>query len=221
MIKAAVFDLDGTLLNTITTIAYYGNKALSAHGLVTFSENDYKYFVGDGAKKLILRMLEEQNACTQEFFLPVYTLYNEIYDSAPTYLTEPYEGIKELISTLKSMDLKLAVLSNKPDFAVKSNIKEFFGDGFDIVCGGKEGVKLKPEPDALFAILSELNVCADECIYIGDTSVDMKTGKAAGALTVGVLWGFRDMEELINSGADITVSTPQEIIDIIKQKCLP
>lgn len=218
MIKAVVYDLDGTLLDTITTISGNGNSALEAFGLKTFSPDEYKYFVGDGAKNLILRMIRAAGADENEYFEPVFAYYNELYDSAPTHDTKPYPGICELVEKIKDLGIKQAVLSNKPDFATKSAVRGFFGDVFDKVYGGREGVKLKPCPDALYALLNELEVSADECVYVGDTSVDMKTGKSAGAYTVGVLWGFRDRRELEENGADVIVNTPLEILEIINSQ---
>lgn len=217
MIKAVVYDLDGTLLDTLTTISGNANAAMSRFGLKCFSKDEYKYFVGDGAKNLILRMLEAAGADVKEYFEPVFAFYNELYNSAPTHDTKPYPGICELVSEMKVLGIKQAVLSNKPDFATKSAVSGFFGDVFDKVYGGRDGVKLKPCPDALHALLDELKVSADECVYVGDTSVDMKTGKSAGAYTVGVLWGFRDRRELEENGADQIVAQPNEILDIVNR----
>lgn len=217
MIKAVVYDLDGTLLDTISTIANNANAALTHFGLPTFTNDEYKYFVGNGAKNLVLRMLEAGGASKDKYFDPVFTLYNEMYDSAPTADTKPYEGIVELAGELKAMGIKQAVLSNKPDFATKSAVRGFFGDIFDKVYGARAGVKLKPEPDALYALLDELKISASECLYVGDTGVDMQTGKRAGAYTVGVLWGFRTRAELVENGADKIVSHPCEILETVRE----
>ncbi|MBQ7820925.1 MAG: HAD family hydrolase [Clostridia bacterium] len=215
MIKAVVYDLDGTLLDTLSTIAYYANKAMSEFSLATYEKDRYRYFVGNGAKVLIKRLLENNSVSTDEYFERVFAYYNEIYDAAPLYLTEPYKGICELVGTLSEMGIKQAVLSNKPDFAVKSNVAHFFGDTFDKVYGAREGVALKPDPAMLLSLLDELGVRPDECVYVGDTDVDMLTGRAAGALTVGVLWGFRDREELEANGADRIVTEPAEVLEIL------
>ena len=217
MIKAVVYDLDGTLLNTLTTIAGYGNAAMKKFGFCEFEERKYRYFVGNGAKVLIERMLNEAGAPKDKYFDRIYTYYNEIYDANPLYNTKPYDGIPELVSAVRELGIKQAVLSNKPDFAVKSNIKHFFGETFDKVYGGREGIALKPDPGALFALLDELDAKPDECVYVGDTYVDMKTGKSAGAVTVGVLWGFRDRKELEENNADYIVSEPSEIYTLIKR----
>ena len=217
MIKFVVYDLDGTLLDTLSTITYYGNKTMEHSGLNGFESDRYKRFVGNGARVLIKRLIEANGADESECFDRAFEYYNEIYNASPLYLTAPYEGITELVKTLAEMKIKQAVLSNKPDFAVKSNVSHFFEDAFDKVYGARDGVPLKPDPAMLNALLDELGVKPDECVYVGDTDVDMKTGRAAGAYTVGVLWGFRDRAELEANGADAIVSSPYQIADIIRK----
>lgn len=214
-IKCAVFDLDGTLLNTIKTINYYLNFALTKHGLGAVSETDTMSFVGNGAKKLIERAIDGVGG-DRNLFDAVFKTYNEAYNASPYYLTEPYDGIAELISNLKSSGIKLAVLSNKPDFATKAAVKHFFGDLFDLVLGGRENVPLKPCPDALFDIMSEFGVTPDETAYIGDSEPDVQTAKNASvALNISVTWGFRTKDQLKNAGAEILINKPLEIIDLI------
>ena len=219
MIKLCIFDLDGTLTNTITTINHYLNVALSANGISSVTEEESKYLVGNGAKLLIKRALIAKGAYNDAVFEKVYKDYNEAYNKEPLYLTEVYSGIKELLCELKMRGVKLAVLSNKPDYPVKNVIKHFFDGFFDCVRGGIEGVPLKPDKTACEKILAELGLTRDECAFIGDTSVDIETGKNLGAkTTVGVLWGFRTREELENAGADIIVSHPSEIISEVFEK---
>ncbi len=218
MIKAVIYDLDGTLLDTLSTIAGYANTAMRKFGLCEFETECFKTFVGNGAKVLIKRVLEASGADVEKYFDKVYTYYNEIYNSDPISITKPYDGIVELINSVKALGIKQAVLSNKPDYATKGVAKRFFGDIFDEVYGGREGVELKPHPAALLSLLDELKIKPEECIFVGDTYVDIRTGKSAGAQTIGVLWGFRDREELSGEGADYIVEDPEEILDIIK-KC--
>ena len=214
-IKCAVFDLDGTLLNTIKTINYYLNLALSEHGLGSVSEEDTMSFVGDGATKLIERALASVGA-GNDLFDSVYKTYNEAYNSSHYYLTNVYEGIPELLSALKSKGIRLAVLSNKPDFAVKATVSKFLPDTFDIVRGGVDGIPLKPSPHSLFAILNELGVSVDETAYVGDSEPDVLTAKNAGITNgIFVTWGFRTREQLLNSMAKILVDRPSEIFDIL------
>ncbi len=213
--KAVIFDLDGTLLNTIGTIAYYGNKALSAFGFQTATEEEYKYFVGNGAVKLIERALDKSGEWTGEDFSKVYNYYNEIYNSKPLYLTGTFPGIGEMLKTLKGSGIKLGVLSNKPDEAVKGVVESFFGGIFDAVSGGKEGVPLKPDPSAVNLMLSSLGAEKARSAFIGDSGVDIMTGKNAALHTIGVNWGFRTEDELKKAGAEHIVSSPGEIIKLI------
>lgn len=214
-IKCAVFDLDGTLLNTIKTINYYLNLALSTYGLGSVSEEDTMRFVGDGAIKLIERALDRVGA-DSSLFDSVYKTYNEAYNSSPYYLTEVYEGIPELLSALKGKGIRLAVLSNKPDFAVKATIGKFLPDTFDIVRGGVDGVPLKPSPDALFEILREFGFTPDETAYIGDSEPDVLTAQNAGIKNaIFVTYGFRTADQLIYAGAKTVVDKAFDIISLI------
>ncbi len=216
MIKYAVFDLDGTLLNTIKTITHYVNSVLRCENIREISEEECKYFVGDGARALIRRALASRGNFSESTFLRVYEDYNREYNGNALYLTEPYEGIPELLSELKKRSITLAVLSNKPDYATREVIGSFFPNTFSAVRGGIDGVPLKPEPDGVFEILRELGADISEVIYLGDTGVDMQTGKGAGAKkTVGVLWGFRTREELLQNGADAIVESPLDILNLL------
>lgn len=219
MIRACLFDLDGTVLDTIKSIAYYGNLALKEFGVEPIETVKYNYFAGNGAKMLIKRMLEYRSCYSEELFNKVYPFYIQSYDANPTYLTEPFEGIYELLTTLDSMEVSSAVISNKPDFAARSVCEEKFDEGlFKLVRGQVDGVKIKPDTQGVLLVMKELGVNPDEVLYIGDTDVDMKTGKNLGAYTIGVLWGFRDKEELITNGADELVAYPMEIAHIIERK---
>ena len=218
MIKCCIFDLDGTLLNTIDAITYYVNLVLEANGINPISTEEAKIFVGDGSKNLIRRVLIFRGEYrSEEFFEHLHTEYKTNYDKAPLYITEPYGGIPELKVALKRRGIKLGVLSNKPHSAVLPIVEHFFGDAFDLVLGANQNVPLKPDPTGLFAMLDELSVKPSELAFIGDTAVDIETARAAGAaLSVGVLWGFRDENELVGAGADVTVSRAMEILELIK-----
>ena len=217
MIKACIFDLDGTLLNTLPTICYYVNLTLSKFGMGRVSEKDVKTMVGNGSKKLIERAILKQGA-ELDNFEKIHTFYSESYDKDVTYLTHTYDGIPELLAHLKTLGIKTAVLSNKPDFAAKEAVKTFLGDLVDTTYGGRDDVPLKPSPDGVLEIMKELGVTKEESVFIGDSSVDMLTGKNSGIFTIGVSWGFRDEEELIQNGADKIVSSPEMIGDIINSK---
>lgn len=215
-IKCAVFDLDGTLLNTIKTINYYLNQALDKNGLGLIGEDDCREFVGCGAVKLIERALDHLGADKGRYFDAVFTDYNALYDADPYYLTDPYDGIDELLTELKQRGILLAVLSNKPDFATRSAVGRFFPEAFDICYGAREGIPLKPNPEALLSILSDLGVSNSEAAYIGDSEPDIKTAENANvALSVSVSWGFRSAERLSFAGASIIIDHPGEILKFI------
>lgn len=215
MIKACIFDMDGTTVNTINSIAYFANNALKKAGLSSIDTEDYKYLVGKGAKILVSGMLEKIGA-DQKYFDTVFPEYNTTYDNDFLYLTEAYEGIIDLLKSLKDKGIKTTILSNKPHATALKVCDALFGsDLIDICYGARDGVALKPDPEGVFKIIDELGLNKEECIYIGDTSTDMKTGKSADLYTVGVLWGFRKKDELAANGADAIISHPSELLEII------
>lgn len=218
MKKLCIFDLDGTLLDTLPTISYYCNLSLREFGLPEIEEEKFKYLAGNGAKVLIERMLDEVGADREEYFDKVYKFYNREYDKNVSHLTKPFDGVPEMLAGLKTLGIDTAVISNKPDFAAVNVVKLFLGELVDIAHGGRDGIPLKPAPDGVFEIMEEAGVTADECIYVGDTGTDMETGKNSGIFSIGVLWGFRKEDELLENGADIIVSHPLEILEYAK-KC--
>ena len=213
MIKCIVFDLDGTLLDTLDTILYYVNKTFEENGVEPITRDECRLFVGNGARRLLERALNSRGAYSKELFDKIFTEYNAAYNAEPYYLTRPYDGIVEVINTLRARGLKLGVLSNKPDFATRAAAHHFFGDAFDLVRGGIDGVALKPMPDAAFAMLDELGVTPEETAYVGDSDVDILTAKNfSPALFVSVLWGFREREELLALGAENFAESTDELI---------
>ena len=216
-IKCAVFDLDGTLLNTIKTINYYLNFALAKNGLGSVCEADTATFVGDGAGMLVSRALDRLGITDGIIYDRVFADYNAAYDADPYYLTEIYPGITELLLALRGQGIILAVLSNKPDFATRAAVSHFFGDIFTTASGAKEGVRLKPHPDSLLNMLASLSVSPAETIYIGDSDQDINTARNASvAGCISVSWGFRSREHLISSGAQHLVDTPSELGDLLE-----
>lgn len=218
MIKGCIFDLDGTLLDTVATIAHYGNYALSAHGYATASVDSYRYFAGNGARKLVERMLVHANAYTEDAFSRVYATYMKAYDASPLHLTRPFDGIFTLLDFLKGCGVKIAVLSNKPDSATRPIVEHFFPNAFSYITGSRDGVALKPAPDGVYAIMDALSLRPEDTLFVGDTGVDMETGKNAGLRAVGCLWGFRDEDELRSLGADYIVCHPHEIITLVEKE---
>ncbi len=213
-IKACIFDLDGTISNTINSIAYFANNALAKYNLPPVETEKYKYFVGDGADTLVHRMMAEVGEEREEIFEKVLEYYNTTYDNDFMYLTHVYDGIPETIAALKNKGIKIAVLSNKPHPTTVKVINELFGEGyFDICYGNRPGIPKKPDPSPLLDIIESFGFEKDECLYIGDTSTDMKTGKGAGLFTIGVLWGFRDETDL--TLADAIIKEPAEILNFI------
>ena len=212
--KVCIFDLDGTLLNTLPAIAYFCNTALAHFGLSTFPEDRFRYFAGNGAKNLVKNMLDAQGADTEALFEPVYTYYNEIYNANPTKNTAPYPEIPALLATLQEKGIALAVLSNKPHYAVCETVKGFFPDiAFSVVQGQTEALPLKPSPEGIFRILSAVGAKREECLYSGDSDVDMKTALAAGVFSVGAAWGFRGEKELTEAGASAVAANPLALLD--------
>ena len=215
-IKCAVFDLDGTLLNTIKTISYYLNLALSKNGLRCISESDCQRFVGNGASLLVERALWHISAYSESMHGQVFSDYNDAYDANPYYLTEPYPGVVELLSDLRARGVSLAVLSNKPHTATSAAVSHFFPGMFDVVQGGVEGLPLKPCPDSLLSIISDLGSTSEQTAYVGDSEVDVLTAKnAAVGLSLSVTWGFRTRRELELAGAVTLVDSPTDIEALI------
>jgi phosphoglycolate phosphatase len=200
-IKLAIFDLDGTLLNTIYDLAHSTNYALKESGFPEHPIETYKFFVGNGINKLFERALPENEktdaniARVRKAFLPYYDKHNADY-------TKPYKGIYDLLKTLQSKGVMLAVASNKYQSATETLISNLFPDiTFAAVFGQREGVPVKPDPAIVHDILNITGVSPKEAVYIGDSGVDMQTAANSGVVSIGVTWGFRPREELENTGA--------------------
>lgn len=214
-IKCVVFDLDGTLLDTIKTINYYLNIALEMNGVKAVTEMECLGFVGYGAKWLVECALRNSDSYSAEMLTKVLKDYNSVYNADPYYLTEVYDGVLESLEALREQGISLAVLSNKPDFAVREVVSRFLPDVFSYVGGAKDGVPLKPRPDSLIAILSELGFSSDEAVYVGDSEVDVETARNANMPCISVSWGFRTAEQLKEAGATHLATTPNEMTTII------
>lgn len=212
MYKFCAFDLDGTLVDTLESLAYFCNQSLKKFGFSEIETEKYKQLVGSGAKNLVKGMLKTVGDCECTMFDKVYEDYIKAYHENCLYLAKPYDGINEMLYELKEKGVKLAVLSNKPHESTVKIIKGIFGEDMFCYCAGnREGVPRKPDPTALLSIAKELSVSAKDGVYVGDSGSDMETGKNAGMMSIGVLWGFRDGGELLENGADILVSTPEQI----------
>ena len=218
MIKLCIFDLDGTVLDTVDSIAHYGNFALKTHGIEEIPNEEYKFLAGNGIANLIKNMLNFRNAYSDELFEKVFRTYDDAYNANVSYKSKIFYGLKETLDEIKALDVKLAIVSNKPDFAARTVVKEIYGeDYFSFVTGQVKGGPLKPDPKVVLSVLEKFGVKKEECIYVGDTSTDMKTGKNAELYTVGVLWGFRGEKELRDNGADIIIDKPIQLLETVKK----
>lgn len=210
MIKGVLFDLDGTLTNTLADISTAMNRALTLYGLPTWEEKEYCYLVGNGAKILAQRAVRER----QELAEAVQMAYQAYYEVHNLVKTRPYDGMPELLRALAKRGLKLAVLSNKPDADTKHVIAHYFADiPWAVVRGQVEGVPVKPDPAGALAVAAEMGVDPAEILYLGDTKVDMQTAVSAGMQPVGVLWGFRTRQELLENGAKWLIDYPMQLLE--------
>ena len=213
-IKAAIFDLDGTLINSLTDIALSMNKALEILGYPTHEIQKYVDFIGSGAKHLAACAIDESKRQNDKEVEKLLSVYKEIYATAYLDNTAAYDGIEKMLNTLCG-DIPVCVLSNKPNQATKELVEIIFKDiSFKYVYGQREGIPKKPDPFVVLQIAKELELKPEEIMYVGDSGVDMQTGRSAGCVTVGVLWGFRTREELLENGAQYLVDSPQKIVDI-------
>ena len=226
--KGVIFDLDGTLLDSLSGIANAMNGLLEQMGYPPHPQDSYRKFVGDGIKMLIKR------AMPTEWYdsFPNNELRENIIDGEITGLvkefrdfyavtwprdTKPFDGIKELLNDLTETGIKMAVLSNKADDLTKPMVMEFLPDQhFEMVLGGRPGIPRKPDPTAVTEIIDTLELLQDEIIFIGDSDIDMRTAVNANLTAVGVSWGLRDREELLENGAVFMLDTPSELWNIIK-----
>lgn len=217
MKHAVIFDLDGTLTDTVGSIAEAGNAMLTLRGYAPQPVDAYRYFAGDGAKMLVLRALTAAGDPDPECSLPqALEQYMEIFARTCTNGVNPFDGIPELLNELKARSIHTAVLSNKPHPMTVDVVHSIFGDGvFTIVQGQTADIPPKPDQTGVQRILAQLNLQPKDCLYVGDTDVDMDTGRNAGMETVGVLWGFRDEAELKAHRADHIISHPLQILELL------
>lgn len=208
-----IFDLDGTLLDTLQDLAAAVNYALRQNGMMEHSVDDIRRFVGNGVRKLIERAIPDgtRNSKMEEVFSAFRTYYiNHSLDA-----TQPYEGINELLQELKNRGCKMAVVSNKMMAATQELVEHFFPE-IEVAMGENEaaGIRRKPAPDMVLEALRRLGVEAETAVYVGDSDVDIQTAKNAGIPCISVLWGFRDKDFLLEHGAQQFVERPEEILTI-------
>ncbi len=211
MKKAVIFDLDGTLLNTLDDLADSTNYALSRFGYPTRTIDEVRQFVGNGVAKLIERAIPEGK--NNPNFEKCLAIFKENYAQNMYNKTAPYNGIIEMLSNLKSKEIKIAVVSNKFDLAVKELCKKYFEGFIDFAAGENEaqGIKKKPAPDTVISVLNEFNFASEDAVYVGDSDVDIMTAKNSKMPCISVTWGFRDEKFLLENGATILINAPSEI----------
>lgn len=213
--QLVIFDLDGTLINSVADLGQATNHALQLHGFPMHDLSKYNYFVGNGVAKLIERALPEQfrDAATIE---KVKSDFLDYYMRHKTDLTRPYDGIPELLHALQEKGVKIAVASNKFIAGTQALVKGFFPDiDFCAVLGQREGVPIKPDPYIANEAMQLAGVDRGDCLYVGDTATDMQTASNAGLESVGVSWGFRPVSELKDAGAAHIIDKPAELLSLV------
>ena len=212
--QAVIFDLDGTLLDTLEDLKDSVNAALSAYGCRERSLEEVRNFVGNGIRNLMIRAVEGGSGHPE--FENIFQYFKDDYKKNCKNKTKPYPGILKVLKELKDEGIKLAMVSNKADFAVKELNLYYFKDLDMLAAGEKEGVRRKPAPDGVFQILKELQVEKDQVAYVGDSDVDIQTAKNADIPCISVLWGFREKQFLINQGGTVFAETPEELLNLLK-----
>jgi phosphoglycolate phosphatase len=216
LFDAVLFDLDGTLLDTLEDIADAANRVLTRHRFPAHPVDAYKHFVGEGARVLVWRLLP-QSARAEDLVDAMYAEFRAEYSLNWNAKTKPYEGIPEMLDGLVERRLKIAVLSNKPDDFTKQCVGELLSRWtFDAVLGHHDGIPPKPDPTGALQIARELHVPPARMLFLGDSSIDMETALAAGMTPGGVLWGFRDRDELEKSGARAIVGSPRDVFALLE-----
>ncbi|MGN0518221.1 MAG: HAD family hydrolase [Acutalibacteraceae bacterium] len=211
--KVLIFDLDGTILNTLDDLTDSFNHVLTCANMPARTTDEVMGFVGNGIHKLIERGVP--NGTSPQDIEKVYTEFKKYYAVHCADKTKPYDGIPELLEELKNNGIKLAVVSNKADFAVQSLCQQYFGGLFDCVIGERSGVRRKPAPDTVNEVISTLKAERSDVVYIGDSDVDIQTAKNAGLDCISVSWGFRNTEFLKKNGAKTIVNAPNDILNIV------
>ena len=212
MSKACIFDLDGTIGNTLDSMVYSVNLTLKEMGLSEISRSQCQEFVGNGARVLMEKALEAAGDPGASRIEEGMQVYGRIFDENCTYHVTPCEGVPEMLHNLKEQGILLAVLSNKPHRQAVKAVHAIYGEGlFDWVQGQKDEIPRKPDPAGVFYVAKKLGADPKKCLYVGDSEVDVATGKNAGMKTIAVTWGFRTREELITAGAQYMIDKAEEL----------
>jgi len=214
--EAILFDVDGTLLDSLQDLADSMNSTLNHFGFPAHGLEMYKYFVGDGMENLVKRSLPDSARTDPAIVSESLQVMRQTYDHNWKMSTRPYPGIPQLLDSLTDRKVKMAILSNKPDDFTRKIVRELLASWrFEIVMGERASVPRKPDPASAIEIAKRLGIRPENFLYLGDTATDMRTANAAGMFAVGALWGFRDAVELESSGAKELISTPVEILRLL------
>lgn len=212
--KTVIFDLDGTLLNTLDDLAAATNYALAQHGLPQRTTEEVRWFVGNGIKKLIERAVPGGTSdMVQE---EVYATFNAYYKQHCNDATQAYSGVMELLTALRRRGCKTAIVSNKADYGVQELVQRYFAANLDAACGERAGIAKKPAPDMLLAVMQKLGAEPQTTIYVGDSDTDLETARNAGVPCIGACWGFRGREFLVQHGAELLAETPGEVLELVQ-----
>ena len=215
--KAAIFDLDGTLIDSLADLADSANEMLAGFGFPRHDLDKYRYFVGNGSRKLIERCLPAEKAADSAFVDEALAKYKLCYDKNLTHKTVCYEGIMDMLTALQAKHIPLGICTNKHQSAADTIVDKLFPkDMFVSVIGDCKDMPRKPDPKKVLLIAAKMGVKPAEVAYFGDTSVDMDTANNAGMLPIGVTWGFRPQEELVEHGAKILLDTPMELFSKVE-----
>ncbi len=214
--QAIMMDLDGTLLDTLQDLADSMNSTLAHFGFPVHALEKYRYFVGEGMENLVRRSLPDSARTDPDLVSKSFEMMRQIYGRNWAIKTRPYPGIPELLDALSARGLKMAILSNKPDEFTRKTVQRFLPAWrFDAVVGESPPIPRKPDPFSALEIANRLRVEPACFLYMGDTATDMKTANSAGMYAIGALWGFRDSEELLASGAKKLVAKPSELLELL------
>lgn len=214
--KAAIFDFDGTLLDTLEDLADAMNAILREYGMPVHPVDSYRYFVGDGMENLARRSAIEGTG--DAVIRAMAERIDVVYGDGWNRKTRPYDGVADLLAEMRAKGLKIGLLSNKPDQFTQVMAKYYFSPGaFDAVFGSRPGVPKKPDPAAALEIAGLFHLQPPEILYFGDTNTDMRTGRSAGMATIGVSWGFRPVAELKEAGAQAIIDTPAEALRFLDE----
>ncbi len=213
--EAIIFDLDGTLINSLEDLADSANEALSLHGFGTHTIAAYKKLIGNGVRQLIKSATPSDTP--DNIIDKVLADYRTIYNRNYINKTKPYDNIQELLGILNQLNIKMAVCSNKPHEPTKKIVQEVLGqEYFEVIFGEREGIPRKPDPAALLEAAGIMGVSPSKVIYLGDSGGDMVSARNAGMFAAGALWGFREREELVEAGARVLFAEPLELVDFIR-----